>query len=256
MSNTQVAETGKKSLMTSFAHKYQVEPAKMMATLKATAFRQKDGQDITDEQMMMLVLVANEHNLNPFLSEIYAFPSNGGVVPIVGVDGWARIINQHPEFDGMEFSAPESDGRVPEWIECVIYRKDRKHPISVREYFDEVKRGTKPWQSHPRRMLRHKAMIQCARLAFSFTGIYDPDEGERIVEGRTIENEPQQQARPALEAYPQERLDENIELWAGAIADGKTTPENIIDKIESRAILTTDQRLQIRDCCVPEQETQ
>ena len=29
-------------------------------------------------------------------------------------------------------------------------------------------------------MLRHKAMIQAARLAFGFTGIYDEDEAERI----------------------------------------------------------------------------
>ncbi|WP_414836262.1 recombinase RecT, partial [Escherichia coli] len=41
---------------------------------------------------------------------------------------------------------------------------------------------TGPWQSHPKRMLRHKAMIQCARLAFGFAGIYDKDEAERIVE--------------------------------------------------------------------------
>ena len=26
-----------------------------------------------------------------------------GIVPVVGVDGWARIINNHPQFDGMEF---------------------------------------------------------------------------------------------------------------------------------------------------------
>ena len=42
-----------------------------------------------------------------------------------------------------------------------------------------------PWQSHPRRMLRHKAMIQCARLAFGYGGIYDQDEAERITEVKT-----------------------------------------------------------------------
>lgn len=46
----------------------------------------------------------------------------------------------------------------------------------------ECQRNTQPWKSHPKRMLRHKAMIQCARLAFGFTGIYDQDEAERIVE--------------------------------------------------------------------------
>lgn len=174
------------SLMATFASKFGVEPEKMSKTLKATAFKQAEGQEITNEQMMALVVVANEHNLNPWTSEIYAFPSNGGVVPIVGVDGWARIINQHPEFDGMHFDAPEAPNGVPEWMECTIYRKDRSHPIVVREYFAEVTRPTKPWKSHPRRMLRHKTMIQCARLAFSFTGIYDQDEGERIVEGEVV----------------------------------------------------------------------
>lgn len=31
-------------------------------------------------------------------------------------------------------------------------------------------------------MLRHKAMIQCARVAFGYGGIFDQDEAERIVE--------------------------------------------------------------------------
>jgi hypothetical protein len=29
-------------------------------------------------------------------------------------------------------------------------------------------------------MLRHKALVQCARLAFGLVGVYDPDEAERI----------------------------------------------------------------------------
>jgi hypothetical protein len=31
-------------------------------------------------------------------------------------------------------------------------------------------------------MLRHKAMIQCARVAFSLAGIFDPDEAERVAD--------------------------------------------------------------------------
>ena len=65
---------------------------------------------------------------------------------------------------------------------CTIYRKDRQHPIKVTEYMAECRRNVGPWQSHPKRMLRHKAMIQCARLAFGLVGAFDPDEAERIVE--------------------------------------------------------------------------
>ena len=34
--------------------------------------------------------------------------------------------------------------------------------------------------THPRRMLRHKAMVQCARACFGLGGVYEPDEAERV----------------------------------------------------------------------------
>lgn len=171
------------SLLAKIASRYSVEPAKMLATLKATAF--KADREVTNEQMMALLIVADQYGLNPWTKEVYAFPDkNNGIVPVVGVDGWSRIINTHPDFDGLEFvDGPVDSKGMPEWIECVIHRKDRNHPIRAREYMGECKRGTGPWQSHPRRMLRHKSLIQCARLAFGYTGIYDQDEAERIVEG-------------------------------------------------------------------------
>ena len=152
----------------------QGDPAELVQTLKATAFK----GNATDAQFNALLIVATQYSLNPFTSEIYAFPSNNGITPVVGVDGWARIINGNPNFDGMDF---QQDG---ESCTCRIYRKDRSHPIVVTEYMDECRRNTQPWKSHPRRMLRHKAMIQAARLAFGFTGIYDEDEAERIKDAK------------------------------------------------------------------------
>lgn len=153
---------------------YNEEPAQLIQTLKATAFK----GNVSDDQFNALLFVATQHGLNPFTNEIYAFPSNGGITPVVGVDGWARIINGNSQFDGMEF---EQDA---ESCTCRIYRKDRSHPVSVTEFMEECKRDTKPWKSHPRRMLRHKAMIQAARLAFGFAGIYDEDEAERIKDAK------------------------------------------------------------------------
>lgn len=146
----------------------------LMATLKQTAFK---GQ-VSDAQMTALMLVAQQYGLNPWTREIYAFPDRqNGIVPVVGVDGWSRIINDHPQFDGMDY---EQDA---ESCTCTIYRKDRSHPVRVTEWMDECKRdGVGPWKSHPKRMLRHKATIQCARLAFGFAGIFDQDEAERISE--------------------------------------------------------------------------
>lgn len=149
------------------------DDVELLSVLKATAFK---GQ-VTDAQMVALLVIANQYALNPWSKEIYAFPDkNNGIVPVVGVDGWSRIINTHPQMDGMDFAQDD------ESCTCTIYRKDRSHPIKVTEWLAECRRpNVGPWQSHPKRMLRHKAMIQCARLAFGYVGIYDQDEAERIV---------------------------------------------------------------------------
>ena len=172
------------------------EEANVLETLKATAFK---GQ-VSDAQMTALLIVANQYGLNPWTKEIYAFPDkNNGIVPVVGVDGWSRIMNDHPQFDGMDFEIND------ESCTCKIYRKDRSHPIQVTEYMSECKRNVGPWTTHPKRMLRHKAMIQCARLAFGFVGIYDEDEAARI---REVDMGKAQVVDPNLPTISVERLDQ------------------------------------------------
>lgn len=158
-------------------------PRELTNVLKATAFK---GQ-VSDAQMSALLIVAGQYGLNPWTKEIFAFPDpQNGIVPVVSVDGWSRIINEHPQYDGIEFELSGSGNDMA--MTCRIYRKDRSRPTAVTEYLEECKRDTKPWRSHPRRMLRHKAEIQCARLAFGFAGIHDADEAERIIEsGRAPE---------------------------------------------------------------------
>lgn len=176
------------SLLAKIAARYSVDPNKMLSTLKATAFK----GSVSNEQMMALLIVADQYRLNPWTKEVYAFPDKqNGIVPVVGIDGWARIINEHPQFNGIEFVyGPLTKEGLPEWCECIIHRKDREHPTRVTEYMVECKRNTSPWSTHPRRMLRHKATIQAARLAFGFVGIFDEDEAQRIAEATIINVEP------------------------------------------------------------------
>jgi phage recombination protein Bet len=182
-----VVKTASNSVIVRMGQRFGVDAEKVLATLKATAFK----GEVSNEQMMALLVVADQYGLNPWTREIYAFPDRNGIVPVVGVDGWSRIVNSDPHFDGMDFEdGPLNAQEVPMWIKCTIYRKDRTHPISTKEYIDEVRRDTMPWKTHPRRMLRHKAMIQCARLAFGFVGVFDQDEAERIVEATPVRIDP------------------------------------------------------------------
>ena len=229
--------------------------ANLIETLKATAFK---GQ-VSDAQMTALLVVANQYALNPWTKEIYAFPDkNNGIVPVVGVDGWSRIINSHPQFDGIEFHHADEFVTMPgakpspEWIECHIHRKDRSRPVVVREYLDEVYRApfkgkygdvTGPWQTHTKRFLRHKAMIQCARLAFGYGGIYDQDEAERIVEASPVKHMGSvERAEPAeLPTYSADQFTKNLPAWRAAIAAGKATADAVIAKASTKGTLTQEQ---------------
>jgi phage recombination protein Bet len=141
----------------------------------------------TQADLDRLLLLSERLGLDPLNNEIYATeitPENGKkpkIVFVVGVDGWSKIINSHPQFDGMKFveSAP-GDDELPLYIECTIYRKDRRVPTSISEYMYEAHTGQGAWLTHPRRMLRHKAMVQCARTCFGLGGVYEPDEAERV----------------------------------------------------------------------------
>jgi len=193
--------TQHKHPLAAFADKYDIDPQEMAEVLKATCFRQRENVQVTNEQMVALMAVAQQHDLNPFLKQIYAFPDkSGGIVPVVGIDGWLKLINKHPQYDGMEIQYSDNWIRIdehskpcPEYMTATIYRKDRKHATPIREDLDECYKppfknsktgyvSSGPWQSHPKRFLRHKTIIQAARVVFNITGIYDEDEAESIIE--------------------------------------------------------------------------
>lgn len=180
--STELARKDNRPLTVRTAERFGVDPDKMTATMKATCFRQKPTEknpnppEATNEQLMALLIVAEQFGLNPFTRELYAFPDGGGIVPMISVDGWIRIINEHPQFDGLEFSeGPLIEGGpyggLPEWMDCTIYRKDRTRAVSIREYMEECFNERSPvWKKSPRRFLRHRALIQCGRVAFGFGG--------------------------------------------------------------------------------------
>lgn len=178
MSNQQVnVVTNQISVMAENLNMKGIDESSLYFTLKNTVFK-----DANDDQLATLMIVANQYGLNPFTKEIYAFPAKGkGITPVVSVDGWARIINNNPNCDGIQFEQDDESAT------CKIYRKDRNHPTIVTEYLSECQGEVKdkygnptPWGRWPKRMLRHKALIQCARVAFGFSGIYDEDEAHRI----------------------------------------------------------------------------
>jgi hypothetical protein len=119
--------------------------------------------------ILALLRIAREHHLDPLKEEVaLALYDDCHWQAYITVEGYSKLLNEHPAFDGITFTqSEETDNGIPIWMECTIYRKDRSRPIVVREYFVEVKGEQAIWQKMPRRMLRHRVMQQCARLAIS-----------------------------------------------------------------------------------------
>jgi phage recombination protein Bet len=176
------------SLITTMAARYEMDPQQFARTIRATVMPSQH----TDDEFRAFMMVAYEYGLNPILRQIYAYSKKGGGINVVvSIDGWAHLVNTHPQFDGMEFSYEEQPtelGKPRDWNKppvsctCSMWRKDRRHPVMVTEYWGEVYRNTEPWNQYKRRMLRHKALMQCARIAFGYSGITDEDEARDVAD--------------------------------------------------------------------------
>lgn len=223
MSNLAVMNQENAGVIASMASHFGMDKSAFVQTVKATVM--PANSNVSNEQLAAFLLVAKEHNLNPFTKEIFAFPSRGGIQPVVSVDGWMKLINTHPDFDGMLFkdALDEKGGLIS--ITCSMYRKGRTHPVEVTEYMSECLRITDTWKQWPARMLRHKAAIQASRYAFGFAGIMERDEVERmndvvvtVQDSKPFDTVEDTRKARCLEAYDQyqksiDAIKEKIALW-------------------------------------------
>lgn len=226
-------------LIAEFANRLGVEPEKLLITLKATCFKlPKDKPEITNEQMMALLIVAKEHNLNPFTKEIYAYPDKaGGIVPVIGIDGMIRKMNEHPQTDGIEFEFSDEIIRMDDKSQecpaiCIgtLYRKDRKFPIKIRAKLREVyvaPRGgfNGPWQTHTERMLMIKTGWQLIRWGIGFANIYDEDEAKQILisQGITIDADEEKVSEAP------KRVNKKLEQLKEKLASKNSAPVETVD---------------------------
>lgn len=163
---------GKPSAIQLMAARLHVDPIKLTESLRETVFKKA-----TNEEMLALVVVSNEYGLNPFLREIFAFPAKGGgIVPVVSVDGWNKMLVNNDQFDGITYERIDDEQGNLFGCKATVYVKNRAHPCVIVEYLSECKRNTEPWNNMPWRMLRNRTTCQAGRMAFGFSGVYHEEE--------------------------------------------------------------------------------
>lgn len=239
------ADFGKTAGMTAGAYRHLVQTNVFAQSYKSRDERTNawvtNKAPIADDDLLRLLQTAKRFNLDPLNREIYPyFNMDGSVTPTLTIDGWLRLVNSNPDFDGCRITESEEEVLIPgtskpcaKWCQVEMFRKSLSHPVVIREYFEEVFHGivkrsgnagrgreeplayaSTPWVVCPRRMLRHRAFIQAARYAFPCSGIaiVEPDGKVNIDDeafDRNAAVEEEVPPAPATQKGPEQALRES-----------------------------------------------
>lgn len=151
-------------------------------TLKKTVM---PSPNVSDEHVASFLVLAHKYKLDPLSEQIHAFPSKGGIKAMIGIDGWISIAQRQPHYDGFKHIDQFDEGGKLVAVTAIIRRKDHSEATEITEYMDECRRDTAPWKQFPKRMLRHKAIMQGIRMAFGISNLVDEDEAADIKKQET-----------------------------------------------------------------------
>ena len=171
----QIQVQEQKQLSEQLAQEYGMRQDVFLNVIKKTVM---PSPNVSNEHIAAFLSLSKSYGLNPLSDAIHAFPNKGGIKLLIGIDGYIEIANQHKAYEGFELEENhDPDGNLIA-VSCRVHRSDRKHSHWIKEYMDECKRNTDPWKNFPKRMLRHKAIMQAVRSSFGLSSLIDVDEAK------------------------------------------------------------------------------
>ena len=145
--------------------------------------KNQHGATATNAEMTVVSSIFAKYDLNPFIREGHAFISGGKLQVMIGFDGFVKIMNRQPTFNGVEFEDKFEEGELVA-VTTKIHIKGRDFPVCTTEYMDEAYQpNSAAWKKFKKRMLRNKSLAQCIRIAFGVADVVDHDEADRIRSG-------------------------------------------------------------------------
>ncbi len=207
--------------LTIIAQNLAVSQNEVSSTIKSMVISAKGqhGATCSDTELMVVASTCARYDLNPLVKEAHAFVSNGKLSVMIGIDGWIKIMNRQPDFDGVEFEDHFNGDKLTS-ITCKIYSKSRSRPTCITEYLDECRQDkSQAWQKYPNRMLRNKALGQCIRVAFGVSEVIDDDEAARYPQKqREREINPRQERQFEEEKHIVDERGETLKKFESAFS--------------------------------------
>jgi phage recombination protein Bet len=141
------------------------------------ALRNTVAPGLTEPEFRLFAEMCRATGLNPATKEIWAIKAGGRLQLMTGINGFLKIANSHPQFDGMEVTF-EWDGKQLISSTVKVYRKDRRFPSVATAYWNEYAKQTPIWKQMPTVMLAKCAKSLAIREAFiqELGGLYTAEE--------------------------------------------------------------------------------
>jgi len=147
-------------------------------------------------ELNMFLSIAKRYGLDPFNKEIFFWKYKGQVNIMTSRDGYLKIADRHPQFDGLVSDVVrehDSFKRISDGINheyggtnrgkligayALVYRKDRKYPVYVFAPFEEYNADSKVWRQYPSAMILKVAESMALKRAFTVSGLVSREEME------------------------------------------------------------------------------
>ncbi|AUR94130.1 coil containing protein [Vibrio phage 1.191.O._10N.286.52.B4] len=197
--------------------------------------KNQNGATASDAELLVLGGICAQYSLNPLVKEVHAFVTGGKLQFTIGVDGWLKIMNRHPKYNGLDREYDfDNNGKIRS-VTTKIYTKGNDHPTPYRAFFSECFQAkSTAWSSFPIKMLTNKADIGAIRAAFGITDVsdLDPDEADRIKESEPAQS---RDITPKTEAVNIEKIELEI-AQAGDLDTLKSICGGIRKDLEARGL--------------------
>lgn len=153
------------------------------------------GGNVTDQEVMMFLMLCKSQHLNPFVKEAYLIKyGSSPATMVVGKDVFVKRAYRNERFRGLQAGVTvvsRDGGRLIEregtivvngeslvggWAK--VYIKDYEKPVYTSVNFGEYSTGKSNWVTKPATMIRKVALSQALREAFpeDLQGLYEAEE--------------------------------------------------------------------------------
>lgn len=159
------ASDKRKTVVASAAAILGVEPSKLCGLLRNVWRTSKGSEPLTDAEMFTGISLIARYELDPIAREVYVTRTKGGLVTIIGIDGWIKVLDRTDHYDGFTVDIHHDDHGKVDWVDTTIHSKTRKHPTTYRAFASEYAKvaGFVAGQM-PTHMLRVFGLRHAARL--------------------------------------------------------------------------------------------